>query len=206
MLIGRLSRPGANGIDDDEPATACLERPQTGRHVRGRPERAIRDEWVGAEHEHEVGAVDIGDGDRQACAEHQAGGHLGRHLIDGARGEDIARAEGSDEGGCVERGGGIVDVRIAEEEPDRAVAVGLADRTKQAIDLGPRLVPGGAVMTAIGSPNERISKSRGVVMELAERDSLRAHVALGEDIRFIAADLRHLIAIEGDLQAAGRLA
>ncbi|CAB4997892.1 unannotated protein [freshwater metagenome] len=99
-----------------------------------------------------------------------------------------------------------MDVGIAEEEPDRAVTVGLANGTKQAIDLGPCLVPGGAVMTAVGTTNEGISKSRGVVVELAERDSLRAHVALGEDIRFIAADLRHLIAIEGDLQAAGRLA
>ena len=206
MLIGRLSRPRANGIDDDEPATACLERPQARRHVRGRPERAIRDEWVGAEHEHEVGAVDVGDGDRQSGAEHEAGGHLGRHLIDGARGEDIARAEGSDEGGCVERGGGIVDVRIAEEESDCAIAVGLADRTKEAIDLGPSLVPGGPVMLAIGASDERKSKSCGVVVKLPERDALGAHVAAGEDIRFIASDLRHLITVEGDLQAAGRLA
>ena len=103
VLVGDVSGSGSKRVDDDKTTPTRLQSAQSRRHIGSRPQGSIRDHWVRAKDEHEVGAVDVGNRDRQTGPKHQPGGNLGRHLVDSARGEDVSSAECSNEGWCVQR-------------------------------------------------------------------------------------------------------
>ena len=75
------SRPAA-GPDRAEPAG----------DVGHGHEAAVRRERVRAEDQEVVGAVEVRDRHGQRATEHEAGAHLLRHLVDGARAEDVRRS------------------------------------------------------------------------------------------------------------------
>ena len=64
-LVGLLGRAATPRIDDHEPAAPRLHRLDTTREVGGRAQASVRRVRVGAEHDEEVGAVEVGHRDRR---------------------------------------------------------------------------------------------------------------------------------------------
>ena len=94
VFVGLFRGLRAARVDDHEPAAAGAQRAQSPGHVGRGHQRAVGRERVRAEHQEVVGAVDVGNGDRERAAEHESGGNLLRHLVDGARRVDVLRARG----------------------------------------------------------------------------------------------------------------
>ena len=83
VLGGLLRGAAAARVDDDDLAAALADRADPAAHVGRGQQRAVGDQRVGAEDQQVVGAVDVGDRDAEPAAEHQPGGDLLRHLVDG---------------------------------------------------------------------------------------------------------------------------
>ncbi len=97
-------------------------------------------------------------------------------------------------------------VGVAEVDRERLRAVLVAQRPEQRTDPVERLVPGRRVQRAVVPTHHRHPEPVGIVVQLPERDALGAHVATGERVLGVTAHRDHLLALEGDLQAAGGLA
>ncbi len=75
------------------------------------------------DHQEVVGAVEIGHGERDGAAEHQAQRHVLGHLVDGARGDTGWVPERPDDRRRVQRARDGVDVGVAEVDANRVTAV-----------------------------------------------------------------------------------
>ena len=71
-----------------------------------------------------------------------------------------------------------------------------------------RLVPGDLAPASPPRPAQRTGAAQpvGIVLELGERSALRAEEAVGEHVVAVAADEHELVALEVELEPAGRLA
>ena len=92
-FVGLLRGAAAPGVDDDEPPAPRLHRLDPTREVGGRAQAPVRRVGVGAEHDEEVGAVEVGHRDRDRRSEHVPGRHVARHLVDGRRAVALPRAQ-----------------------------------------------------------------------------------------------------------------
>ena len=81
-----------------------------------------------------VGAVDVGDRDRERRPEHQRAGDLLGPLVDRAGREDVAGAERLDHDAAVEQRREAVGGRVAEVDADRVAAVLGGDRRQAVAD------------------------------------------------------------------------
>jgi hypothetical protein len=133
--------------------------------------------------------------------EHQRARDLLWPLVDGAGGEDVARAERAQQQAAVEHAREVVDGRIADVHGDRVATVTLDDRRQPARDLGERLVPGGRAQLTVAA-DQRRAQAVGVVVQVAERGSLGADEPAAEDVVPVAADPRHRAVADRELQAA----
>ena len=112
--VGPLGRPRPSRVDDDDAAAAAADRLEAAGPVGRRGEAAVRLERVGAEEQQEVGAVDVGDRDRERVPEDEAAGDVLRHLVDRRRRVDVLRPECLDERPDRERVGEVVGVRVPD--------------------------------------------------------------------------------------------
>src|SRR5439155_19209454 len=95
----------------------------------------VRGKRVGAEREQVVGAVDVRDRNAQNRPEHEAGGNVLRHLIDGGGGVDVPGADGLREHASVYERLEVVCVRVSKVERHGVAAAFSDDGCKPAIDL-----------------------------------------------------------------------
>ena len=72
MLGGLLRRARHARIDDDDLAAALADPADAAARVGRRKQRAVGDEWVGAEDQEVIGPVEVGHRDAQRAAEHEA--------------------------------------------------------------------------------------------------------------------------------------
>ncbi len=207
MLVGGAGRASADGIHHDQSTPARLQSAQSSRHVRRRHHRPVRHQGIGPEDKQVVGAVDIGHRDGEAGAEHQRGGRLLGELVDRARGEPVDSAEGPQEGRQVERARHVVDVGVAEEDPDGVGSV-LRDHLGEtdANDLE-RLIPRrGHEIAGVRVADERRAEAIGVGVQLADQRPLGADEAVAEDVVGVAADAGDGAVLDRDDESAGGLA
>ena len=205
VLGGLLRGPRAARIDDDDLAAALADRPDPAAHVGRREQRPVRDQRVGAEDHQVVGAVDVGDRDAEPGAEHEAGGDLLRHLVDGRGRVDVLRAERLAERRPVDHRAEAVGGGVAEVDGDR-VAPALGERRGEAaVDLRQRLLPARLDELAVAA-DERRGQPVGVLVERLQALRLRADEAVAEDVVVVAADRDDLVAAHRHGEAAGRFA
>ena len=209
-LARRLRRAAAPGIDHDEGAAALDQPLEASGPVGGGGQAAVRRPRIGAEHQQEVGAVDVGHGHGEAAAEHQRRADLLWALVDGAGGVDVARAERLEERPAEQHGAEVVGVRVAEVDGNGVAAVGVDDGPKAPIDLGPGLLPRHLDQLTVAA-DQRRTDPVGILVQLLQRRALRADVAVAEHVVAVAADALHVLCTVGtspqrDLQAAPRLA
>jgi hypothetical protein len=160
---------------------------------------------VGAEDQQVVRAVEVGHRDRQLVAEQQRGGDLLRTLVDRAGRVHVARPERLRQHAHIEQRGEVVRAGVADVHSRRVAPARLEDRAEAFRDHREGLVPAGRQELAAAA-HERRAHTVGVLVEVLERDALRAEEAVAEDVVAVAADRGHRVAVERDLQAAGRLA
>ena len=205
MEIGALGRSRSSRVDDDDAPAAATDRIEPAGPVgRGR-EAAVRLERVGAEQQQEVGAVDVGHRDRERMAEDEPAGDVLRHLVDGRGRVDVPRSERLDERPDRERVREVVRVRVADVDRDGIRAVLRHDRREPSLDLGEGLVPARLLVDSVAA-HERPAEAVGIVVERAERRSLRADEPLRERVVVVAADPRDASVLDLDAQPAGGLA
>ena len=142
VLIGDIGGLGATRIHDHETATALPQPLQSTLDVRSGHDRAVGHERVAADHEEEVGAVDIGHRQEQRRAEEQVRQQVLRLLVDARGGIAIAGAEGRQELRDIDDRCPAVGDRVAEVEADGVAAMALADVEQSIGDEVERLLPG----------------------------------------------------------------
>jgi hypothetical protein len=197
VMLCRLRRgPRAARVDDDDAPAARADGAELPLHVRRRHQAAVRDERIGAEDEQVVGAVDVRDRDAERRAEHEPGRDLLRHLVDGARGVDVPRAERAEERARIEHELEVVGGGIAHVDGDGVAPVVLQDARDVPVDLGERVVPCHLVPGRVAA-DHRGAKPIGIAVERGQRRALGADVAVRQHVVVVAADA-------GDLAAAGR--
>ena len=205
VLVGLVGGLGPAGVDDDQPTAAGPQRAEPPGEVRRGEEAAVRGERVRAEQEEVVGAVDVGDRDREPGAEHQAGRDLLGHLVEGAGREHVARPEGVEQRPVVQQPGQVVDVRVAEVHRDGVSPVPVEDRGEAGLDHRERLRPVDRLPVAVRA-HERASDPVGVGVEPAEGAALRAEEPVAEHVVVVAPHEGDVAPVEVQLEAAGGLA
>ena len=187
------------------PPRACSAFSRPGS-VRDGPQAAVGRVRVGAEDQQEVGAIDVGHGDRERAAEQVAARHVLGHLVQRGRGEDVLRAERLAQRPGVQVAGERVDVRVAEVHGDRVAAV-LVDDPGQA-GRRRRRTPRPR-WPAASLPSRRI---RGVRSRSGSASSWPNEAPLGQRKPWLNTSLvvtpypGDLVGDQGELQTAGRLA
>ena len=147
-----------------------------------------------------------GIGTDSGVAEHQRAGDLLRPLVDRAGREHAVGAERLDHDAAVEQRGEPVGGGVADVDADGVAAVLGGDPGQAVADQRPRLLPARGRELAVRAADQRGAEPVGVLVQVLQRHALRAEEAAREHVVAVAADLDDLIAAQGDLQAAGRLA
>jgi hypothetical protein len=205
VLVGLLGGARAPRVDDHDLAAARPDRPQAAAHVGRREQAAVGVQRVRAEDQQVVGAIEVGHRDRQLVAEQQRRRDLLGALVDRAGRVHVPRPERLGQHPHVEQRREVVRTRIADVQRRRVAAAGLEDRPQPLGDDRIGLVPARRHELAVAA-HERPAHAVGILVQVLERDSLRAQEAVAEDVVAVAADRGHRVAVEPDLQAAGRLA
>ncbi len=205
VVVGEFGGAGAGGVDHDEPAAALAQRPQLARKVGGGGQTAVGHKGIRADDDEVVGAVEVGHGERDRAAEHQAERDVLGHLVQRARAEHLTGAERADDHRRIQRTRDRVRARVAEIHPDRRSAVLAYDRAEAVGDGGERLVPGGFGQHAVAS-DQWPRQSVGVVVELGEARAFRADETVAEHVVAVAAGAGEPAVVDRQGQAAGGLA
>jgi hypothetical protein len=204
VLVGVLRGAAAARVDHDDLAAALADPPEPAAHVWRGHQAAVRRERVGPQHQQVVGAVHVRHRHREPGAEHQPRRDLLGHLVDGARGVDVLRAERLHQHAPVEHVAEAVRARVADVGGDRVAAVLLEQRHQAAVDLLERLVPGRLHELAVAA-DERRGQAVGVLVERPQARALGADEALREDVGVVAADRLDRVPVEAQLEPAGGL-
>ena len=141
-MVGVVGGLGAAGVDDHDLAAASAQRRGASGVVGHAPHRAVRDVRIGADHDEQVAAVDVGHRHAEHVAEEPSDGELLGHLVERCGGEDVRRPEGRGEVEHVQHHPGAMHRRVADEQPGRRGAVVVANGDQPAFDLVERLVEG----------------------------------------------------------------
>ncbi len=206
VLVGLARGARAARVDDDELAAAGADAAQAPAGVRRGHQRAVGDERVRAEDQQVHRAVEVGHRDAQPRPEHQRRRELLGELVDGARREDVARAERLQQDAPVEERAERVGGRVADVRGQCLAAVLGLDVAEALVDERERLVPGDLVEPAVRASQQRRAQPVGVMVELGDRGALGADEALAEDVVRVAADLHDPVALQRQLEPAGGLA
>jgi hypothetical protein len=197
---------GPPRVDDDHAPAAPHYRVELLAHAGRGQHRTVRDERVGTEHEEEVRALQVGDGDddRGAVQQRARGKPVGDVLR--GRGPVVRSADGVEEALDPQR------VRVGERRgvahvpAQRRRTVAVEDGPHARADVVERLLPRNAAKGAVSAPAQRVRDPIGVVLHVEYRDALRAGIAARERVVGVGAELDDAIAVDRRDHAAVRLA
>ncbi len=187
VLVGLVGGAGAPGVDHDDPSPAGLDGLHPAGEVGCGAQAPVGLPRIGAEHQQEVGAVEVGHGHGPGVTEQEPGGHVLGHLVDGAGRAEVPGAEGLDDGTQVERPAHVVDRRVAEVEGHGVATVGVPDPGEALLDGGEGLVPA-HLPPAVAVLDDRCPQPVRVLVQLLERRALGADEPVAEHIVPVAPD------------------
>jgi hypothetical protein len=205
MRIGHRGGFGAPRIHHHQLAAAPAQGLGLAAEVRHRPQAAVAGHGVGAKHQQQVAALDVGHGHAQPAAEHQPAGQLLGHLVQRGRRIHVLRAERLRELREVQQQRHLVRRGVADHRGHRVAPVALDQGRQAALDLGEGLVPGRLDEAAVALDARRAQPIR-VFVQFLQRHRLGAQVAGAERVALGAADREHLAAVVLDLEAAAGFA
>ena len=110
-------------------------------------------------------------------AEHFDRGTVVRELVDAGRAEAVARVQRAQEAAGAEQRAAVVDVRVAEVDPDGVVTVLRDDRLQAIGDEVERVVPRDRRPAGRGAPQRRLQPV-GIGVQVDQRVALGADVAV----------------------------
>ena len=209
-LVGLLGGAAAPRIDHHELAATRLHRLDPPREVGRGAQAPIRRVRIGAEHDQEVGAVEVGNRDGDRRSEHVPGRHVAGHLVDRRRAVALPCAETGHQGPGERHRREAVRRRVAEVHGECVAPVPLDHAAEAVLDGRPRLVPRHFDVHAVAL-DERSPQPIRILVELTQRRTLRADEALREHVVAVAADpcdLLGTVRVTGnrDLEPAARFA
>ena len=204
-LVGALGGAGAPRIHDHHPAPSRPHGIESTQHVRRGQQAPLRGVRVGTEHQQEVAAVEVWQGDAPHAPVEQGAHHVLGPLVDGARRVERVDARHGDEGPDVTREREAVRHRVAHIGGHGRDAVALQHGLKTPPHLGIRLLPG-RLSPAPAIAQQRRAQPIGVVVQLTERRALGTDVAPAPDVGVVGADALHLAALHLHPQPAHGLA
>lgn len=198
--VGRGRGLGSTRVDRNDPPASCPQLVGPAPEVGNAPHAAVRHHGVGADDHEEIGAVDVGNGDRVEVAEHPTDGELLRHLVEGGCGEHVGRPERHGQLEDVEDEAGAMHGRVADHQPARGRAERLSDRTEATSHLGERLLEGNLNEDTVAL-HQRQPESIRVGLQLLQRGALRTQETPAERVGTIATDQRHLAVGHRDVKS-----
>ena len=155
VLVRLLRGLRAARVDHHDLATALAHRAQATAHVGRGHDAPVRDHRVAAEAEEVVGAIDVGDRNRDRRAVQLVGGHDARVGVLRARAEAVTGADRLRERAQHQERPVVVPRGVAPVEADRVAAVPLADLADAASHEVECLVPGDLLEVACRVPAHR---------------------------------------------------
>ena len=141
MLIGLRCGLGAARIDDDDAAAALAHRTRFAAVIGHGPEAAVADQRIGAKHQEQIAALDVGHRNRQPMAEHQPGAELLGHLVECRGRKQIARSQSLGQTRKIAQQADLVRGRVADDGGHCIVAMLGNDGKQTARDLSEGFVP-----------------------------------------------------------------
>ena len=206
MFVGVARRHRTPWIDDHQPPAPFLEGAHTTRNIGRGQKTAVGYERIGAQHQPVIRAVDVGQRHRSTGAVHQRAGHLLGQLIHAAGRKYIATAQRRPKGPIVKEERYVVHVGIAEVGR-QTVAPVLGDHPLDVfIDMRERLVPAYLFPARIldaAAPNHGPLDPVRIVVQVPQRQALRAQKTFTQRILFIPANAGDAVTGGFDFQAAG---
>ncbi len=205
MAVGQPRGLGAARVDHHQGAAAPAQLGQPPLDARRGHQAAVGGHRVGAQHQQEVGAVDVGHRQQQLMAEHLERRQVVRQLVDRGGRVAVAGAQRAQQRRAVEQHPEVVHVGIAQIDRQGVASVAPANGAQPRGGLVERLAP-----ADLGPPRapaaQRPAQPVGVVLDVLQGDRLGTDVAAAERIVPVAADGHDPLAGELDLDAADRLA
>ena len=171
---------GSPRVDDDDAAAPGGDRVQLVLDPRSAEHAAVGDQRVGADHEQEVGAGEVGDRDDEGGAVEEGAGREAVGDVLGRGGVGVGGAERVEKALDPERMRVREGARIAHVPADRVAAVAVADAAKASSDLVQGLGPGDALERAVLAAAKRVHDPVGIVLDLGHGDPLGAGEAARE--------------------------
>ena len=202
MPVGHLGGTCPVRIQHDHPPAAFADRFELSSEIGCRSETSVGHQRISADDDQIVGPVEIRNRERHRGTEHVTARDVLGHLVQGAGGEDIAGAQGPDDGRHVERPGNGVGVRVAQVDPDRRAAGGRDDPPQALGGSGERLIPTGLDQFAVAA-HQRSVQPVGIVVEFGETGPLGADEPVTEDVIAVAAGAGDAVVLDGQDQPAG---
>jgi hypothetical protein len=200
-----LAVSGPAGIDEHDPPAALADAADPATHVAERHQASVGRRRVRAEDQEEVGSVDVGYGEACELAEHAQRREQLRVRVLRVGVEAVPRPEQPAEERVAERRavvvhGGVAGVHAYGVSPKTLLQV--VDTLRGFVErLAPRhLLPSRA------RPSHRMPKPIRVLVDLAQRQGLRADVPAREYVVRVRSDIGHAVTVDRERQPAHRLA
>ena len=205
MCIGHRGGFGAARVDDDELATTRLHGLGLAFEIGHSPHAAVAGQWVGANHQQQFGARNVGQGDGEPVAKHQTAGELFGHLVQGRSGEYVLGAQGTRQLAKVAEQPDLVCRWIAHHHGAGVFSVGRQQGWQAALNFGKGFFPRSLYKSAIAL-DQRGAQAVRVFVQIFQGDALGAEVACAEHVLRVAFDAADLAALHFDFQPAAGLA
>ena len=204
MLARDLRGFGAARIDHHQGAARSQGLQPLG-DAGGSHQAAVGGDRVGAQHQEEVGAVDIRDRQQELVPVHARAGELVRPLVHRRGAVHVRRAQRLQQGGQVGDVAEVVDVRVAQVGSDSGRAVGLLQRSQARARQCEGVVPADRQPARALAAHRRVQPV-GIGLQVEDGIALGADVAATEGIVRVAADRDRAVALQLQLEAADGLA
>ena len=202
MQVGHLGHLRAPRVDDDHPAAGRLLDLVDG--VARRLE-AVRHPRIAAEHDEQIGVLDVLGGMTELRSEEVAVDPEIARLFLRQRIEVLGRTEVIAQRG--EPGGAeVIALTAAAVECNRVAAVLGVQRVQPRGDLPERGLPGHRLVGAVRGAPQRRRQPVGMIAVPLQTLRLLAQVACRAPVRPVAADARDRAAVGGDLESAVHVA
>ena len=149
--------------------------------------------------------IEVRDGHCEGRSEHQPRRDVSGHLVHGARGVEVARTQGLDDGRYVEIAGMIVDVGVSEIQTHCVASMLFDQRQQPVFDFGIGLVPSDLDMQAVAL-DERSAQAVGIGVEFGQGNPLRTQEATAQYMLPVAPNPPDALSLHEKLEPAGSLA
>ena len=149
--------------------------------------------------------IDVGHGQQELVAEHQERGQHVGELVDGRRGEAAARPQRAHQHLPVQEGAVVVHGRVALVDGDRVPAMGalhFEEPLRGQVEGG---LPAD-LLPIRSAPAEGPAQPVRVLVQILQRDRLRADVPVAEHVVFVTANREDAVSVDRDGKPAHRLA